>query len=102
VSVEPGDCTAARLRRSRRRARIRRSVVLVGEHPPQLVDHECAPPIITDGLPAQYPDIDEVETREWLESFDAVVDEHGQGARPVPAAQGPRARPAAATSASRR
>ena len=35
-------------------------------------------PIITDGMPAQYPDIDETETREWLESFDAVVDEHGQ------------------------
>jgi pyruvate dehydrogenase E1 component len=35
-------------------------------------------PIITDGLPAQYPDIDEVETREWLESFDAVVDQHGK------------------------
>jgi pyruvate dehydrogenase E1 component len=35
-------------------------------------------PIITDGLPAQYPDIDETETREWLESFDAVIEEHGQ------------------------
>jgi pyruvate dehydrogenase E1 component len=35
-------------------------------------------PIITDGLPAQYPDIDEVETKEWLESFDAVVEEHGR------------------------
>ena len=35
-------------------------------------------PIITDGIPAQYPDIDEVETREWLESFDAVVDERGK------------------------
>jgi pyruvate dehydrogenase E1 component len=35
-------------------------------------------PIITDGMPAQYPDVDEVETREWLESFDAVVDEHGK------------------------
>jgi pyruvate dehydrogenase E1 component len=35
-------------------------------------------PIITDGLPAQYPDIDETETREWLESFDAVVEEHGR------------------------
>ena len=34
-------------------------------------------PIITDGIPAQYPDVDEVETREWLESFDAVVEEHG-------------------------
>jgi len=33
--------------------------------------------IITDGVPAQYPDIDETETREWLESFDAVIDEHG-------------------------
>ena len=30
-------------------------------------------PILTDGIPAQYPDIDDVETREWLESFDAVV-----------------------------
>jgi pyruvate dehydrogenase E1 component len=35
-------------------------------------------PIITDGLPAQYPDIDEVETKEWLESFDAVVEERGK------------------------
>jgi pyruvate dehydrogenase E1 component len=35
-------------------------------------------PIITDGLPTQYPDIDEVETGEWLESFDAVVDERGK------------------------
>ena len=34
--------------------------------------------IITDGLPAQYPDIDEVETAEWLESFDAVVGHHGK------------------------
>jgi hypothetical protein len=35
-------------------------------------------PIITDGLPSQYPDIDEVETSEWLESFDAVVGERGR------------------------
>jgi pyruvate dehydrogenase E1 component len=35
-------------------------------------------PIITDGLAAQIPDIDEVETREWLESFDAVVETHGR------------------------
>ncbi len=35
-------------------------------------------PIITDGLPAQYPDIDETETDEWLESFDAVVGERGR------------------------
>jgi pyruvate dehydrogenase E1 component len=34
-------------------------------------------PIITDGLPAQYPDIDEVETSEWLQSFDAVVEHAG-------------------------
>ena len=34
--------------------------------------------IITDGLPSQYPDIDDVETREWLESFDAVVGERGK------------------------
>jgi pyruvate dehydrogenase E1 component len=35
-------------------------------------------PIITDGFASHYPDIDEHETREWLESFDAVVDEHGR------------------------
>ncbi|MCC5946974.1 MAG: pyruvate dehydrogenase (acetyl-transferring), homodimeric type [Nitriliruptoraceae bacterium] len=40
----------------------------------QFVDN----PIITDGFPAQYPDIDEVETTEWLQSFDAVVEEHGK------------------------
>ena len=34
--------------------------------------------IITDGLPSQYPDIDDVETREWLESFDAVVGDRGK------------------------
>jgi len=33
--------------------------------------------IITDGIPDQYPDADETETREWLESFDAVIEEHG-------------------------
>ncbi len=35
-------------------------------------------PIITDGLPAQYPDVDRTETSEWLESFDAVVGAHGK------------------------
>jgi pyruvate dehydrogenase E1 component len=35
-------------------------------------------PIITDGFASHYPDTDEVETREWLESFDAVVEEHGR------------------------
>ncbi len=34
------------------------------------------PRIISDGLPSQLPDTDPDETREWLESLDAVV-EHG-------------------------
>ncbi len=34
--------------------------------------------IITDGIPVQYPDVDEQETAEWLESFDAVTDAGGQ------------------------
>ncbi|NYI06715.1 pyruvate dehydrogenase (acetyl-transferring), homodimeric type [Allostreptomyces psammosilenae] len=34
--------------------------------------------IISDGLPSQLPDIDQDETREWLESLDAVVNERGQ------------------------
>ena len=29
--------------------------------------------IISDGLPTQLPDIDQDETREWLDSFDSVV-----------------------------
>ncbi len=35
-------------------------------------------PIIVDGLPAQYADIDPVETGEWLESFDAVLAAEGK------------------------
>ena len=35
-------------------------------------------PIITDGVPAHYPDLDPVETTEWMQSFDAVVDHHGR------------------------
>jgi len=35
-------------------------------------------PIITDGIPAQYPDIDPTETSEWLESFDAAVELNGR------------------------
>ena len=35
-------------------------------------------PIITDGMPSQIPDIDPAETREWLESLDAVVETHGR------------------------
>ncbi len=33
--------------------------------------------VITDGLPSQLPDVDPSETSEWLESFDAVVNEAG-------------------------
>jgi pyruvate dehydrogenase E1 component len=40
--------------------------------------HFAEQPIITDGLPASYPDIDETETTEWLQSFDAVVDAYGK------------------------
>jgi pyruvate dehydrogenase E1 component len=34
--------------------------------------------IISDGLPTQLPDIDPDETREWLDSFAAVVRTHGR------------------------
>ena len=36
------------------------------------------PPVISDGLPSQLPDIDREETREWLESFDAAIDADGR------------------------
>src|SRR3954468_10730668 len=35
--------------------------------------------VITDGLPNQLPDINPEETREWLESLDAVVGAEGRG-----------------------
>ncbi len=34
--------------------------------------------IISDGLPTQLPDIDQDETREWIESFDTVVRTRGR------------------------
>ncbi|MGH3344085.1 MAG: pyruvate dehydrogenase (acetyl-transferring), homodimeric type [Carbonactinosporaceae bacterium] len=34
--------------------------------------------IISDGLPSQLPDIDPDETTEWIESLDAIVNEHGR------------------------
>ena len=39
--------------------------------------HE-SPAIITEGMPTQLPDIDPDETREWIESLDAVLDERGK------------------------
>ncbi|MDQ3664157.1 MAG: pyruvate dehydrogenase (acetyl-transferring), homodimeric type [Actinomycetota bacterium] len=36
------------------------------------------PPIIHEGLPTQLPDIDPDETREWIDSLDALVDERGR------------------------
>ena len=35
--------------------------------------------VITDGLPSQLPDIDPEETREWLDSLDAVINAAGRG-----------------------
>jgi pyruvate dehydrogenase E1 component len=36
------------------------------------------PHIITDGMPSQLPDSDPAETKEWLDSLDAVVAAHGR------------------------
>jgi pyruvate dehydrogenase E1 component len=36
------------------------------------------PHIITDGMPSQLPDVDPAETKEWLDSLDAVVERHGR------------------------
>ena len=35
-------------------------------------------PIITDGMPSQLPDVDPAETREWVESLDAVIEHRGR------------------------
>ncbi|WP_370289968.1 pyruvate dehydrogenase (acetyl-transferring), homodimeric type [Nocardioides sp.] len=36
------------------------------------------PSVIHEGLPTQLPDIDPDETRDWIESFNALVDERGR------------------------
>ncbi|WP_139983694.1 pyruvate dehydrogenase (acetyl-transferring), homodimeric type [Nocardioides litoris] len=36
------------------------------------------PTVIHEGLPTQLPDIDPDETRDWLDSFDAMLDERGR------------------------
>ena len=36
------------------------------------------PPVIHEGLPTQLPDIDPDETRDWIDSFDAMLDERGR------------------------
>jgi len=42
-------------------------------------DSTAERPSIIDGLPSQLPDVDPDETREWLDSLDAVVDNAGRG-----------------------
>ena len=34
--------------------------------------------VIHEGLPTQLPDIDPDETQEWLQSFDAMLDDRGR------------------------
>jgi len=45
-------------------------------------DHNSArsgrPSVIHEGLPTQLPDIDPDETREWLDSLDAMIDDRGR------------------------
>jgi len=43
------------------------------------IDSISERPSIIDGLPSQLPDLDADETREWLDSLDAVVDNAGRG-----------------------
>ncbi|MCW2786752.1 MAG: pyruvate dehydrogenase [Marmoricola sp.] len=38
----------------------------------------AAPPVIHEGLPTQLPDIDPDETNDWIDSFDALVDDRGR------------------------
>ena len=41
-------------------------------------ERQDPPPIISDGLPSQLPDVDPGETAEWLESLDAVAETAGR------------------------
>ena len=58
--------------------------------------------VITDGLPSQLPDIDPDETREWLESLDAVINDGRPQPGPLPDAPAAGAGPGAAGRRARR
>ena len=40
--------------------------------------NQPAPAVIHEGLPTQLPDIDPDETQDWIDSFDALLDERGR------------------------
>jgi pyruvate dehydrogenase E1 component len=42
------------------------------------VSDKSSRPVIHEGLPTQLPDIDPEETQEWVDSFDAMIDERGR------------------------
>ncbi|MGK2876587.1 MAG: pyruvate dehydrogenase (acetyl-transferring), homodimeric type [Nocardioides sp.] len=42
------------------------------------VSKQARPTVIHEGLPTQLPDIDPDETRDWIESFDAMLEERGR------------------------
>jgi pyruvate dehydrogenase E1 component len=43
-----------------------------------VADDRTSQPAITEGLPSQIPDIDPQETREWMDSLNAVIDVRGR------------------------
>ncbi|MCW2755928.1 MAG: pyruvate dehydrogenase [Marmoricola sp.] len=49
-----------------------------GTTPQTLRPAPAAPPVIHEGLPTQLPDIDPDETTDWIDSFDALIDDRGR------------------------
>ncbi len=45
---------------------------------PPAATRPAAPPVIHEGLPTQLPDIDPDETQDWIDSFDAMLEERGR------------------------
>ena len=45
---------------------------------PEVRPKPATPPVIHEGLPTQLPDIDPDETNDWIDSFDALVDDRGR------------------------
>jgi pyruvate dehydrogenase E1 component len=45
---------------------------------PEVRPNPATPPVIHEGLPTQLPDIDPDETNDWIDSFDALVDDRGR------------------------
>ena len=95
LAVDAGRQPASRRRRNRPATRIPAASGLRCQRPDEAVTGAHGAPMHIDDFKQQLPDIDEAETRDWVDSFDQVVGPGGREPRPVPDVQAAQARPPA-------